>query len=105
MATFISHEIMGTALETTDRYTDLEPQGVGASGVIWYIPHPSYFFVLCSISARDSMTNQTVAIKKIGKPFDSSALAKRTYREIHLLNNLRHDNASGSLSMNYELEY
>jgi len=43
-------------------------------------------------SANDSFTNQTVAIKKIGKPFSSMDLAKRTYREVHLLSKLRHDN-------------
>ncbi|KAJ5135545.1 uncharacterized protein N7515_004823 [Penicillium bovifimosum] len=78
MAAFVTHQIMGTALETTERYTGLQAQGIGASGVI--------------CSAHDSMTNQTVAIKKIGKPFHSTAVAKRTYREAHLLNNLRHDN-------------
>lgn len=43
-------------------------------------------------SARDSIANSKVAIKKILRPFDYTALAKRTYREVHLLRNLRHDN-------------
>lgn len=38
------------------------------------------------------MTNSLVAVKKIASPFDTPALAKRTYREVHLLSNLRHDN-------------
>ncbi|KAJ6143746.1 hypothetical protein N7471_003199 [Penicillium samsonianum] len=59
MATFVTHKIMGTALQITDRYTDLQARGVGAFGVI--------------CSAHDSMANRTVAIKKIGNPFDSSA--------------------------------
>lgn len=42
MATFVTHKIMGTALQTTERYTDLQARGVGAFGVIWYIP--SYVF-------------------------------------------------------------
>lgn len=102
MTSFVKHEIMGTALDITDRYTDLQPQGVGASGIIWYISpccDPVLYIVrslTASISsACDSMTKQTVALKKIGKPFDNTAVAKRTYREIHLLNNLRHDNACG----------
>lgn len=43
-------------------------------------------------SADDSSTNQKVVIKKIRDPFSSAELAKRTYREIHLLRNLRHGN-------------
>ncbi|KAJ5940836.1 hypothetical protein N7516_001004 [Penicillium verrucosum] len=68
MATFVTHKIMGTALQTTERYTDLQARGVGAFGVI--------------CSAHDSKANRTVAIKKIGNPFDSSARVKRTYREL-----------------------
>ncbi|KAJ6086520.1 hypothetical protein N7467_005434, partial [Penicillium canescens] len=78
MATFIKREIMGTTLETTNRYSDLEARGVGVSGVI--------------CSAKDCITNQTVAIKKIARPFASTAVARRTYREVHLISNLRHDN-------------
>lgn len=43
-------------------------------------------------SALDSMTNSLVAVKKITSPFDAPALAKRTYREAHLLSHLKHDN-------------
>ncbi|KAJ5421078.1 hypothetical protein N7465_003597 [Penicillium sp. CMV-2018d] len=80
MATFVTHKIMGTALQTTERYTDLQARGVGAFGVIWIS------------SAHDSKVNRTVAIKKIGNPFDGSARVKRTYREVHLMNHLKHDN-------------
>jgi hypothetical protein len=41
MASFVNHQIMGTTLETTDRYTNLQAQGIGASGVIWYLPTPA----------------------------------------------------------------
>ncbi|KAJ5158158.1 uncharacterized protein N7500_007809 [Penicillium coprophilum] len=78
MAAFVTHEVMGTALQTTNRYTDLQARGVGTSGII--------------CSAHDSMANRTVAIKKIKNPFDSSSLIKRTYREVHLMTNLKHDN-------------
>ncbi|KAJ5306999.1 hypothetical protein N7508_006014, partial [Penicillium antarcticum] len=78
MATFIKSEIMGTNLETTNRYSNLEARGFGASGVI--------------CSAKDCIHNKTVAIKKITKPFASTAVARRTYREVHLASNLRHDN-------------
>ncbi|KAJ6115917.1 hypothetical protein N7523_006334 [Penicillium sp. IBT 18751x] len=78
MANFVTIEIMGTTLQVTERYSNLEPQGLGASGVI--------------CSAHDSIGKQTVAIKKIGKPFENPAVTKRTYREVHLLSNMRHDN-------------
>jgi p38 MAP kinase len=45
----------------------------------------------CS-SARDQLTNQNVAIKKIMKPFSTPVLAKRTYRELKLLKHLKHEN-------------
>lgn len=78
MANFVTKEIVGTTLEVTERYSDLEPQGIGASGVI--------------CSAHDLIGNKTVAIKKIGKPFENAAVTKRAYREVHLLANMRHDN-------------
>ncbi|KAJ5493786.1 hypothetical protein N7463_009873 [Penicillium fimorum] len=78
MAAFVTHQVMGTTLNTTNRYTDLQARGLGASGII--------------CSAHDSTANRTVAIKKIKNPFDSNSLVKRTYREIHLMTNLKHDN-------------
>jgi serine/threonine protein kinase len=45
----------------------------------------------CS-SAKDELTGQPVAIKKILKPFSTPVLAKRTYRELKLLKHLRHEN-------------
>ncbi|PKY00274.1 hypothetical protein P168DRAFT_276160 [Aspergillus campestris IBT 28561] len=78
MATFITSNVLGTSYETTDRYRDLKARGVGVSGVI--------------CSAYDNITHTLVAIKKIGKPFSSTAVAKRTYREVYLLSRLRHEN-------------
>ena len=37
MATFVKNEIMGMTLEITDRYSNVEAQGIGVSGVIWYV--------------------------------------------------------------------
>lgn len=48
-------------------------------------------------SARDQLTNQNVAVKKIMKPFSTPVLAKRTYRELKLLKHLRHENVCGFL--------
>lgn len=43
-------------------------------------------------SAKDQLTGQHVAVKKINKPFSTAVLAKRTYRELKLLKHLRHEN-------------
>ncbi|KAI9167098.1 Mitogen-activated protein kinase HOG1 [Paramyrothecium foliicola] len=64
-------------------YSDLQPVGMGAFGLV--------------CSARDQLTNQNVAVKKIMKPFSTPVLAKRTYRELKLLKHLKHENASHSL--------
>ncbi len=75
---FVRTEIFGTVFETTPRYTDLTPIGMGAFGLV--------------CSAKDNLTGQNVAIKKVMKPFSTAVLAKRTYRELKLLNHLRHEN-------------
>ncbi len=48
------------------------------------------FGLVCS--AKDSKTQNTVAIKKIKQPFSSTFLAKTTYRELKLMKHLRHEN-------------
>ncbi|KAJ2230421.1 MAPK protein hog1 [Coemansia sp. RSA 1722] len=78
MADFVRLTIFGTVFEVTTRYTDLQPVGMGAFGLV--------------CSARDQLTGQSVAVKKIMHPFSSSVLAKRTYRELKLLKHLRHEN-------------
>ncbi|KAL2812383.1 kinase-like domain-containing protein [Aspergillus granulosus] len=78
MAEFIRSEILGTTFETTSRYANLQPVGLGSAGIV--------------CSAYDLISEQAVAIKKMMKPFDSTAIAKRTYREVKLLKQLRHDN-------------
>ena len=45
-------------------------------------------------SAKDQLTTQAVAVKKIMKPFSTPVLSKRTYRELKLLKHLRHENVS-----------
>lgn len=71
-------QIFGTVFEITSRYTDLNPVGMGAFGLVCL--------------AVDKLTGQNVAVKKIMKPFLTSVLAKRTYRELKLLKHLRHEN-------------
>lgn len=75
---FVRTQIFGTVFEITNRYTELNPIGMGAFGLV--------------CSATDTLTNQSVAIKKIMKPFSTAILAKRTYRELKLLKHLRHEN-------------
>jgi p38 MAP kinase len=48
------------------------------------------FGLVCS--AKDQLTAQPVAVKKIMKPFSTPVLSKRTYRELKLLKHLRHEN-------------
>lgn len=43
-------------------------------------------------SAKDQLTGQNVAVKKIMKPFSTPVLSKRTYRELKLLKHLKHEN-------------
>ncbi|KAJ3328160.1 MAPK protein hog1 [Blyttiomyces sp. JEL0837] len=59
-------------------YTDLQPVGMGAFGLV--------------CSAKDQFTGMSVAVKKIMKPFSTPVLAKRTFRELKLLKHLRHEN-------------
>lgn len=47
-----------------------------------------------SSSAKDQLTGQAVAVKKIMKPFSTPVLSKRTYRELKLLKHLKHENVS-----------
>jgi len=47
-------------------------------------------------SAKDQLTDTSVAIKKIMKPFSTPVLSKRTYRELKLLKHIQHENVSAS---------
>nr|BAM08274.1 mitogen-activated protein kinase HOG1 [Moniliella megachiliensis] len=78
MADFVKLSLFGTVFEVTTRYYQLEPVGMGAFGLV--------------CSAKDQLTDASVAIKKIMKPFSSPVLAKRTYRELKLLKHIRHEN-------------
>jgi hypothetical protein len=78
MAEFVRATIFGTTFEITSRYTELQPVGMGAFGLV--------------CAARDQLTGAPVAVKKIMKPFSTPVLSKRTYRELKLLKHLRHEN-------------
>lgn len=74
------------------RYVDLQPVGMGAFGLVWYVFFIPFRIDVDDSSAKDELTGQSVAIKKIMKPFSTPVLAKRTYRELKLLKHLRHEN-------------
>mmetsp|Transcript_9382 Transcript_9382/g.30975 ORF Transcript_9382/g.30975 Transcript_9382/m.30975 type:complete len:365 (-) Transcript_9382:138-1232(-) len=60
------------------KYTPIKPIGKGAYGVV--------------CSAKNTETNEKLAIKKISNAFDNVTDARRTLREIKLLRHLRHEN-------------
>ncbi|WFD41982.1 mitogen-activated protein kinase [Malassezia psittaci] len=78
MADFTKLSIFGTVFEVTTRYENLQPVGMGAFGLV--------------CSAQDKLTDTSVAVKKVMKPFSTAVLAKRTYRELKLLKSIRHEN-------------
>jgi p38 MAP kinase len=114
MAEFVRAQIFGTCFEITSRYfgTLRVPPEAGqwpcnadvSAGMSifsqWEWGHLALYGMrvvrLCSVliasSAKDELTGQSVAIKKIMKPFSTPVLAKRTYRELKLLKHLRHEN-------------
>jgi mitogen-activated protein kinase 1/3 len=49
--------------------------------------------VVCS--AKDTVSGEKIAIKKIGNAFENLTDARRTLREIKLLRHLRHENIIG----------
>ncbi|QMW44264.1 hypothetical protein G4B11_007684 [Aspergillus flavus] len=81
MAEFNRSEVLGSVFDTTNRYVNVRPVGLGA------------FSLVCS--AYDLVRGQAVAIKKLLNPFATTANAKQTYREIKLLKQLRHENLIG----------
>ena len=73
-----SFMVCGNVFEVQSRYAPIKPIGKGAYGVV--------------CSARDTKTDQRVAIKKITNAFENAIDAKRTLREIKLLRHLKHEN-------------
>ncbi|KAJ5747879.1 uncharacterized protein N7511_009575 [Penicillium nucicola] len=80
MAQFSQKTVMGTIFETTERYTDWRPVGLGVSGLV--------------CSARDQIRHRTVAVKKLAEPFKTEGIARHMFREIKLLRQLHHENVS-----------
>lgn len=70
--------IGGTRFDIPERYTPLKLLGQGAYGIV--------------IAARDNLSGDNVAIKKIPNAFANLTDTKRTLREIRLLRHLQHEN-------------
>ncbi|CAO2812896.1 unnamed protein product [Amaranthus hypochondriacus] len=76
---YVLYNILGNLFEVSSKYAPpIQPVGRGAYGI-----------VCC---ARNSETNEEVAIKKIADAFNNRIDAKRTLREIKLLSHMDHDN-------------
>lgn len=71
-------QVLGTVFQAPERFTVQEAVGQGAYGVV--------------CSSQDSLTGETIAIKKIENAFDDITFAKRTLRELKFLRQLRHEN-------------
>lgn len=71
-------DVNGTLFDVPPRYTLQRPIGKGAYGVV--------------CSARDNLTGQEVAIKKIAGIVDSVTDCRRTLREMRLLRHFKHEN-------------
>ena len=72
-----------------------EIKGGGAGAAASMAPTPTAVTqAMHDNAAKDQLTGQSVAVKKIMKPFSTPVLAKRTYRELKLLKHLRHENVS-----------
>lgn len=75
---FYQVELNKTTWKVPERYKNLAPVASGAYGQV--------------CSASDTLRLQDVAIKKFGRPFQTSIHAKRTYREIRMLRYMDHEN-------------
>uniref|UniRef100_G3NZN5 mitogen-activated protein kinase n=1 Tax=Gasterosteus aculeatus aculeatus TaxID=481459 RepID=G3NZN5_GASAC len=82
---FYREELNKTIWEVPERYRNLSPVGSGAYGSV--------------CSAFDLKIGMEVAVKKLSRPFQSIIHAKRTYRELRLLEHMKHENVIGLLDV------
>lgn len=73
-----SYVIWRSVFEIDNKYVPIKAIGKGAYGVV--------------CSAKNQVTGEKVAIKKIGNAFENLTDARRTLREIKLLRHLHHEN-------------
>ncbi|KAG8557151.1 hypothetical protein GDO81_018350 [Engystomops pustulosus] len=82
---FHYQRINKTRWEVPERYRELRAVGAGAYGTV--------------CSAKDTVTGERVAIKKLLRPFQSLVHAKRAYRELRLLKHMSHENVISLLNV------
>lgn len=82
---FYELELNKTIWQVPQRYQTLNPVGTGAYGQV--------------CSANDTLKGRMVAIKKLSRPFQSVIHAKRSYRELKLLQHMKHENIIGLLDV------
>lgn len=76
-----SHILFNHVFHLENRWSGLRELGQGAYGLV--------------ISAQDSLSGETIAIKMLTRVFDKAILARRCLREITLLRHLNgHENVS-----------
>ncbi|KAM4609547.1 mitogen-activated protein kinase 12-like [Discoglossus pictus] len=82
---FYRQDINKTQWEAPACYRELSAVGSGAYGTV--------------CSAKNRLTGECVAIKKLLRPFQSLVHAKRAYRELRLLKHMNHDNVISLLNV------
>ncbi|KAK2717607.1 stress-activated protein kinase JNK-like isoform X2 [Artemia franciscana] len=81
---FYTVEVGDTRFTILKRYQNLRPIGSGAQGIV--------------CAAYDTVTEQSIAIKKLSRPFQNVTHAKRAYREFKLMKLVNHKNIIGLLN-------
>lgn len=82
---YTSHVLFNRPFHLEDRWTNLRELGQGAYGLV--------------VSAQDSVSGETIAIKLLTRVFDKLILAKRCLREVTLLRHLNgHENVRRRIS-------
>ncbi|EME29572.1 Extracellular signal-regulated kinase 1 [Galdieria sulphuraria] len=76
-----SYLVCGSRFDCPERFKLLRPIGHGAYGIV--------------CSAKDQVTGELAAIKKITKCFDHTTDARRILREVKLLRHFKHENIIG----------
>lgn len=71
---------LAALVDVDSRYTPLKQIGTGAYGVV--------------VAARDELSGDRVAVKKVSNVFSNAIDARRTLREMALMRHLRHDNVA-----------
>ncbi|KAJ9120728.1 hypothetical protein QFC22_002659 [Naganishia vaughanmartiniae] len=86
-----SHILFNHVFHLENRWSHLRELGQGAYGLV--------------ISAQDSLSGETIAIKMLTRVFDKAILARRCLREITLLRHLNgHENITGLIDLDVVVE-